>query len=192
MSLATNVTNLATRIATEIKALRTLINGNAANLNALTTTNKANLVEAINEVAGSVGEAGASINDTTTSTLSVWSSSKTDSEINTAVADLINSSPATLDTLDEIAAALGDDPNFATSMATSLGNRVRYDAVQSKTAPETAQARANIGLGNVDNTSDLNKPVSTATQTALNLKEDKTNIGDPNTNYVTTFEAGLL
>lgn len=31
-------------------------------------------------------------------------------------------------------------------------------------------ARSNLGLGNVDNTSDANKPVSTATQTALNLK----------------------
>ena len=30
-----------------------------------------------------------------------------------------------------------------------------------------------IGLGNVNNTSDTNKPVSTATQTALNLKADK-------------------
>ena len=30
----------------------------------------------------------------------------------------------------------------------------------------------NIGLGNVDNTSDLNKPISTATQTALNGKVD--------------------
>lgn len=30
-----------------------------------------------------------------------------------------------------------------------------------------------VGLGNVDNTSDINKPVSTATQTALNLKADK-------------------
>ena len=29
-----------------------------------------------------------------------------------------------------------------------------------------------IGLGNVDNTSDLNKPISTAMQTALNSKED--------------------
>jgi len=34
-----------------------------------------------------------------------------------------------------------------------------------------------IGLGNVDNTSDTNKPVSTATQTALNLKEDSINKG---------------
>lgn len=30
-----------------------------------------------------------------------------------------------------------------------------------------------VGLGNVDNTSDVNKPVSTATQTALDLKADK-------------------
>ena len=33
--------------------------------------------------------------------------------------------------------------------------------------------KAAVGLGNVDNTSDANKPVSTATQTALNLKVDK-------------------
>lgn len=38
-----------------------------------------------------------------------------------------------------------------------------------------ASARANLGLGNVDNTSDANKPVSTATQTALDLKLDKSN-----------------
>lgn len=32
-----------------------------------------------------------------------------------------------------------------------------------------------VGLGNVDNTSDLSKPISTATQTALNAKEDSAN-----------------
>jgi len=35
-------------------------------------------------------------------------------------------------------------------------------------------ARTNLGLGNVDNTSDANKPVSTAQQTALNLKANLT------------------
>lgn len=35
-------------------------------------------------------------------------------------------------------------------------------------------ARTNLGLGNVDNTSDLNKPISTATQTALNAKVTRT------------------
>ena len=32
--------------------------------------------------------------------------------------------------------------------------------------------KSNIGLGNVDNTSDVNKPISTATQNALNNKQD--------------------
>lgn len=32
--------------------------------------------------------------------------------------------------------------------------------------------KAAVGLGNVDNTSDINKPISTATQTALNAKQD--------------------
>lgn len=38
----------------------------------------------------------------------------------------------------------------------------------------TSAARTNLGLGNVDNTSDLNKPISTATQTALNAKANLT------------------
>lgn len=41
--------------------------------------------------------------------------------VQTAIANLVASSPATLDTLNELAAALGNDPNFATTMATQLG-----------------------------------------------------------------------
>lgn len=40
--------------------------------------------------------------------------------------------------------------------------------------------KTDIGLGNVDNTSDLNKPISTATQTALNAKLDASQVGVPN------------
>lgn len=47
--------------------------------------------------------------------------------VRTAVANLIDSSPATLDTLDELAAALGDDANFATTTANALTNRVNID-----------------------------------------------------------------
>jgi hypothetical protein len=32
--------------------------------------------------------------------------------------------------------------------------------------------KSSVGLGNVDNTTDLNKPISTATQTALNAKQN--------------------
>jgi hypothetical protein len=38
--------------------------------------------------------------------------------------------------------------------------------------------KSDVGLGNVDNTSDANKPVSTATQNALNLKQDALTAGD--------------
>ena len=55
MSLATNITNLATRVATESKALRTLLNGNAADNSALTTVAKSNLVAAINELKAAIG-----------------------------------------------------------------------------------------------------------------------------------------
>ena len=47
-TLETNLVNLATRLATESKALRTLVNGNTANLSSLTTTAKSNLVAALN------------------------------------------------------------------------------------------------------------------------------------------------
>lgn len=45
-------------------------------------------------------------------------------------------------------------------------------SVAGKTGAVTLAA-SDVGLGNVDNTSDANKPISTATQTALNKKQDK-------------------
>lgn len=55
------------------------------------------------------------------------------------------------------------------------GGTVAWDDVTDKPAviaagPDQASVRNSIGLGNVNNTSDANKPVSTATQTALDAK----------------------
>lgn len=52
----------------------------------------------------------------------------TESYVNTKVADIVNSAPETLDTLNELAEALGNDPNFATTMATELGKKVNTEA----------------------------------------------------------------
>jgi hypothetical protein len=41
-----------------------------------------------------------------------------------AIAELVDQAPETLDTLEELAAALGDDPNFATTVATEIGTKV--------------------------------------------------------------------
>jgi hypothetical protein len=47
----------------------------------------------------------------------------TETYVGTAISNLVDSSPSTLDTLNELAAALGDDPNFATTVATSIGTK---------------------------------------------------------------------
>jgi hypothetical protein len=44
----------------------------------------------------------------------------------TAISNLIDTAPSTLNTLNELAAALGDDPNFATSIATTLGGKLSF------------------------------------------------------------------
>jgi hypothetical protein len=58
-------------------------------------------------------------------------------------------------------------------------------SVASKTGAVTL-VKGDVGLGNVDNTADADKPVSTATQTALNAKQDTlvsgTNIKTVNSN----------
>lgn len=44
--------------------------------------------------------------------------------VDAAVAALVNQAPETLDTLQELAAALGNDPNFATTVANNIGMRI--------------------------------------------------------------------
>jgi hypothetical protein len=44
--------------------------------------------------------------------------------VDTEVAALVNSAPTTLNTLDELAQALGDDANFATTVTTNLGQKL--------------------------------------------------------------------
>jgi hypothetical protein len=43
--------------------------------------------------------------------------------VRTEISNLVGAAPTTLDTLSELADALGDDPNFATTITTSLGNK---------------------------------------------------------------------
>jgi hypothetical protein len=165
-TLETRLRDLATRVGTECKALRTLINGNAADLTGLTTTAKTSLVAAVNEV--NAKPTGATINDAATNGASVWSSTKVSSQITAQVQAVIGAStPAALDTLDELANALGDDANFAATTAAALGNRVRVDAAQAFTAPQKAQAKANIdAYGNLE-------------------------IGNPDTDFVAVFNTAL-
>jgi hypothetical protein len=77
------------------------------------------------------------------------------------------------------------------SVATTLTGTLPI--VSGGTGATTATAaRASLGLENVDNTSDLLKPVSTATQTSLATKVDKVSGKDLSTNDYTTAEKTKL
>lgn len=47
----------------------------------------------------------------------------TETYVQSKIAEVVNSAPGTLDTLNELAQALGNDPNFATTMATEIGKK---------------------------------------------------------------------
>ena len=163
-TLAARIADLATRLATECKSIRTLVNGNSADLSALTTTQKTSLVAAINELKTAIDNAGSSItiSDSTTTTTQVWSSSKVSAAIAQAKSDLVSGAGAALDTLSELAAALGNDASFASTVTTALGYRLRFDAAQTLTAGQKTQACTNLG------------------------------IGEPDTDFVTAFNSGLV
>ena len=64
------------------------------------------------------------------------------SAISTAISDLVDTAPTTLDTLNELAAALGDDANFATTVTTNLGQKLGASATVTLTGDVTASATA--------------------------------------------------
>ena len=86
-----------------------------------------------------------------------------------AISNLVDVAPTTLDTLKELSSALGADANFATTVTDSIASKApQLNPVFTGTV--TGVSAAMVGLGNVDNTSDAAKPVSTEQQSALNLK----------------------
>lgn len=73
------------------------------------------------------------INDVTAGATTTYSSNKITSDIAAAVSDLVSASPAALDTLNELATALGNDANFATTMTTALGLKANVADTKSVT-----------------------------------------------------------
>lgn len=51
-----------------------------------------------------------------------------------------------------VSKGLGNDPNFAASMAVALGNRLRVDAAQGFTSVQIIQALSNLGVSVVTRT----------------------------------------
>lgn len=70
------------------------------------------------------GGNGISYNSTTGAIAADTTVLATQTYVNTKVADLVGSTPATLDTLQELAAAIGNDANYATTLTTLVGTKL--------------------------------------------------------------------
>lgn len=162
MTMMNRLADLITAIGTDYKQFRTWITGSTTgDLSTLTTVNKTSLLAAINEVNGKPSSAPPDATDTvkgvvelatlaevaagTDTVRAVTSAGVRQERIALRQEILGTGVPTALDTLDELAAALADDANFAATTTTALANRVRVDtATQALTTLQQSNARTNI------------------------------------------------
>lgn len=88
--------------------------------------------------------------------------------VDTSISALLDSAPGALDTLNELAAALGDDPNFATTVTNEIATKVSKsgDTMSGVLAMGTNKI---TGLGNPTANQDAATKVYVDTADALNL-----------------------
>ena len=107
-------------------------------------------------------------------------------------------------TVGSVAVRTDNNKNYILSSAdaTQLGNWVELITSPGEVVTVNGQTgtvllnKSDVLLGNVDNTSDANKPISTATQTALNLKADDSVVvkltGNQSISGVKTFTGKIV
>lgn len=94
----------------------------------------------------------------------------TKTQVDKKVSDLVNSAPETLDTLNELASALGNDPNFATTVATQIGTKANNSDVVHKSGNETIAGTKTFSSNIVGN---LTGNADTATKATNNASGNK-------------------
>ena len=123
--------------------------------------------------------------DATTATIASASAAAVTSAngyTDTSIANLVDTAPSTLDTLNELAAALGDDPSFATTVTSSIATKLSI-----------ADASATY-LTQVDATSTyapLSSPALTGTPTAPTASAGTNSTQIATTEYVDTATAAV-
>lgn len=213
--LSAQINNLAVRIAKECKLIYTKL-GDTTQLN---TDNAESLVKAINSLKVNFDNAmlainansadidaaetaitalqerlNSIINDTTASTNTVYSSSEVVSEITKAKQevkdDLLGGAGTAYDTLNELAELIESNQDAITALQNLAAGHVKYDGAQELTDAQKKQARDNIGALAQDEI-DFSAMETAIAGNATAIENLKAEIGDLNTNFVTTFEAEL-
>ena len=92
--------------------------------------------EVFRDLAGGMASTGLTFSDSGNTIKINESYTATRSYVDTAIANLSDSAPSTLNTLNELAAALGDDANFATTTATNIAAKVAKTSSQALRATD--------------------------------------------------------
>ncbi len=134
---------------------------------------------------GDTGAAGAdgssAIDDTTSSDIKVYSSQKTQNSLDLKVDKITGFGLSSNDYTDTEKGKLASITEiFTTAIKSAYDSAVSWISTNgsnllahlTNTSNPHSVTKSQVGLINVDNTSDANKPVSTAQQSALNLKAD--------------------
>jgi hypothetical protein len=149
------------------------ISGNASTLSNTVTTLSANVSTLSNTVTLKANIASPAFTGVPTAPTAANTVNNTQiattAYVKTVIGDLINSAPATLDTLGEIATSLANNESLSTTLTSSIALKAPL-ADPTFTGTVSGITKTMVGLGSVDNTTDLGKPISNATQTALDLK----------------------
>lgn len=145
--LSTKLQSALTLIGQDVKELL----AKQGDLTSLTTSQKASLVVAINELQAAVAaiDVKSVINDTAASTTSTYSSSKIASEItsatNTLKNELLGGAGEAYDTLKELADLISTNKGAIDALEEIAAGHVRFDQAQTLTDEQKTQARTNIG-----------------------------------------------
>ena len=92
--------------------------------------------EVFRDLAGGMASTGLTFSDSGNTIKINESYTATRSYVDTAIANLSDSAPSTLNTLNELAAALGDDANFASTTATNIAAKVAKTSSQALRATD--------------------------------------------------------
>lgn len=150
-TLSGQVSALANQLGIDIKGLIS----NIGTLSSLTTTQKASLVVALNELKSGLSaletevENFSAIDDTATNTASTWSSTKINTAINTAISNLVDGAPDLLNTLNELATAITENQGAIEALESLTSGFVKFNAEQSLTEAQKTLARTNISASSL-------------------------------------------
>ena len=143
---------LATQIGIDVKS----VNGKIGDLSALTPTQKANIVVAINQLHAELLKIDVSsvIDDSQELTTKTFSSKK----ISTVIAEkcaalkseILGGAGTAFDTLQELATLIETNKDAIDALKSLSAGHVRFDQAQSLTTQEKANARQNIGAADAD------------------------------------------